>query len=66
MDEIAVNRNMSTTTVIALADGAAIPGSEALSKGLVDELGDLSSARDWFAKKIHGDDVVLCDPNQGE
>ena len=66
VNEIALNRHMSTTTVIALADGAAVPGSEALSKGLVDQLGDLSTARDWFSKKLHGDDVVLCDPDQVE
>ncbi len=64
VSEIAHNRNMSTTTVATLADGAAVPGSEALSKGLVDQLGDISTARDWFAHQMKGGSVVLCNPDQ--
>ncbi len=62
--EIAENRNMSTTTVTELADGAAIPGSEALGKGLIDSLGNLTTAKEWFSLKLPGTSVVLCDPNQ--
>lgn len=64
VDEIASNRHLSTSTVTALADGAAIPGSEAIMKGLVDQLGDLTTVTAWFNKQLHTDDVVLCDPNQ--
>ena len=65
VEEIAQNRNMSTTTVTELADGAAIPGSLALKRGLVDALGNLETARQWFAQKFSGK-VVLCDPDQFE
>ena len=64
VNEIALNRNMSTSTVMALADGSDMPGSEAITKGLVDQLGDRSTAKAWFEKKLPKDDVVLCDPDQ--
>ena len=64
--EIAQNRHMPVGVVTALADGAAIPGSEALAKGLVDQLGDQSTAASWFAKQLHQKNVVLCDPSQTE
>ncbi len=59
--QIAQNRNMSTTTVTALADGSAVPGSEAIKKGLIDALGDATTAKEWFKNKI-GHTIVLCDP----
>ena len=64
--EIAQNRNMPVSTVMSLADGADMPGSEALGKGLVDALGDRTTALNWFAKKLHRSDITLCDPTQTE
>ena len=61
--QIAKNRHMPLDTVRTLADGAALPGSQALEKGLIDMLGNLTTARDWLTKKI-GRDATLCDPDQ--
>ena len=61
INEIAQNRNMSTTTVVALADGSSMPGSLAVGKGLIDMLGDASTASDWFEKKFgDGTTATLC------
>jgi protease-4 len=60
-NEIAQNRNMSTTTVVALADGSSMPGSLAIGKGLIDMLGDATTASDWFEKKFgNGTTATLC------
>lgn len=58
--QIATNRNLSTSTVKELANGAAVPGSVALEKKLIDMLGDLNTARDWFTQKI-GSEAVFCE-----
>jgi protease-4 len=60
VDEIALNRSMPTSTVKALANGASMPASEAIGKGLVDELGGATAAREWFVTKLADKDVTLC------
>lgn len=61
VDEVAQNRNLSTTTVTVLADGSSLPGSVAITKGLVDHIGTLSTAESWIQGKLSDKDpVVLC------
>ncbi|MBU6321446.1 MAG: S49 family peptidase [Patescibacteria group bacterium] len=61
VDEIAANRHMATSTVLALSDGSSMPGTLALEKGLIDELGDESSAATWIASDLKKKSVTLCD-----
>ena len=61
VNEVAINRNFSTTTVSKLADGSSLPGSIAITKGLIDQLGNLSTAQSWIQSHISdADPVVLC------
>lgn len=48
INEIAVNRNMDPAKVRELATGEFFLGAEALDLGLVDELGDMSTAEDYI------------------
>jgi signal peptide peptidase SppA len=58
--QIAENRRMPLAAVRELADGSSMPGSRALSRGLIDEIGDLAVAEAWFASKLAQKDVTLC------
>lgn len=58
--EIAQNRHLATSTVEKLADGASLTGQNALGTGLIDALGDSTTAQTWLSKKI-GQDAMLCE-----
>lgn len=59
---VAENRHLSTSTAENLADGETWPGELALQNGLVDQIGDDETAKEWFAKNLDMDpqDVVFC------
>lgn len=61
---IAKNRKMSIEKVRQLADGSTSPGILAIKQGLIDQLGDQETAREWFAKQIDEDinEIGFCDP----
>ncbi|MFZ2682044.1 MAG: signal peptide peptidase SppA [Patescibacteria group bacterium] len=63
VDQVASNRNLPVEQVEKLADGSTLPGELALTAGLVDELGDAESARQWFVKTLDmpDADVALCE-----
>lgn len=63
IDVIAERRSLPREEVVALADGASFPGSLALEKKLIDELGGRSEARAWFAEKlaVSEDEIVFCE-----
>lgn len=60
---VAENRGLSLEHVAALADGSSMPGALALEAGLIDQLGDQETAREWFAKtlEIPVDEVIFCE-----
>ena len=63
VDMIATNRNIPRDRMAELADGFSMPASKALQNGLIDSIGDVDSARAWFAEKLqmNVDDVVICE-----
>lgn len=50
---VAEGRHMTKEQVLALADGRAYTGQQALKLGLVDQIGGESDARDWLAANKH-------------
>ena len=60
--QIAQNRGMATDTVLALADGSAMPASLALKHGLIDIVGDIDTAQKFFEQRTGGK-VVFCNAN---
>lgn len=60
--QIAENRGKTVEEIEALADGSSLPGTLALEAGLVDSLGDIETARAWFAEKLSlpTEEVVFC------
>jgi len=56
---VAENRGMATSTVLALADGSSVTGSEALQNGLINKIGNVDDVRSYLADKI-GTDAVIC------
>ncbi len=58
--EIAQNRHLATSTVLKLANGASLTGQNALGTGLIDALGDDTTAQAWFTKEF-GEHAVLCE-----
>jgi len=60
--QVAENRNMPIEKIEALADGSSMPGSLALQAGLIDSLGDIQTARAWFAQELSlpTEEVVFC------
>jgi len=48
---VAKGRHMDADKVRSLADGRAYTGRQALKLGLVDEIGDETTAREWLAKE---------------
>jgi protease-4 len=59
VDQVAANRNLSTTSVATIADGSSMEGAMALKDGLIDKIGNIYDAEDYIANKI-GDTVTLC------
>jgi protease-4 len=60
--EIAANRALSTNTVQNLANGDSLTGSMAMGTGLIDKLGDATTAQEWFAQELgKNSDPVLCE-----
>jgi protease-4 len=59
---VAENRDMDILDVHKLADGSTMPGSLALEAGLIDELGNKETVRNWFAEQLDlpSDEVVFC------
>lgn len=59
---VAENRQLSIEDVQLLADGSSMPASLALENGLIDSLGDIETARSWFADKLQLQlgEVVFC------
>jgi protease-4 len=59
--EIAQNRSIPLKEILSLADGNSLTGSMAMGTGLIDKLGDLTTAQQWFAQKLgKGSHPVLC------
>lgn len=60
---VAASRHIATSSVEKLADGSTWPGELALQNGLIDEIGDIETARVWFAEKlgIPSDQIVFCE-----
>ena len=61
---ISENRNIPIEKVRKLADGSSLLGVLAIKEGLIDQLGDQETAREWFAKQLDEDidEIVFCDP----
>jgi protease IV len=61
--QIADNRGLPITEVEALADGSTMLGAAALDAGLIDQIGDRESVRNWFAMTLELDpeQVIFCD-----
>lgn len=61
VNEIAANRNVATSTVLNLANGASVPGSVAVKEGLVDTLGNMANAETWIQNRLTDKpDIILC------
>lgn len=63
VDAVAANRNLAREEVLALADGSLVLGEDALALGLIDQIGDKETARNWFANELglSPDDVIFCE-----
>ncbi len=60
--DVAINRNMSTSSVAAIADGSAMSTAAAIEKGLVDRMGGMNEVKQWFADTLvmDAEDIVPC------
>ncbi len=60
---VAKNRDMPVEEVTKLADGSSMPANLALEAGLIDTIGNLATAKIWFAEQlgISEDEVVFCE-----
>lgn len=60
---VSENRGLSLERVTELADGSSMPGALALEAGLIDQLGDQETAREWFGKELGlpTDEVIFCE-----
>ena len=56
---VAENRHMSTSSVLALANGAGVPGQQALQEALIDRLGTIDDVRTFLTQKL-GTPAVIC------
>lgn len=56
---VATNRNLEKSEVEKLANGLTYIGTDALSYGLIDEIGDLASATKYLEEQI-GEKIELC------
>jgi len=59
VESVAHNRGLERAKVAELANGLSYVGTDALEFGLIDELGDLSTAREYLENVI-GEKVELC------
>lgn len=59
VDDVAANRNLEREKVAQLANGLTYLGVDALEYGLVDKLGDFTTATDYIGEQI-GEPVELC------
>lgn len=62
VQKVAENRKLPVEEVAKIADGSTMIGALALEYGLIDELGDLETARAWFAKELgmSADELYFC------
>lgn len=60
---VSENRGMPVEEVRALADGSSMPGDLALEAGLIDQIGNQDTAREWFAAElgVSTEEVVFCE-----
>ncbi len=59
--EVSQNRVLPLATVQRLANGNSLTGAMAMGTGLIDKLGNISTAQQWFADKLgNSSDPVLC------
>jgi len=59
VEYIAKNRNMDIKAVEKIADGNSFIAQDAKDLGLIDEIGDLSSAKDWLINQL-GIEPAVC------
>ena len=61
--QIAEMRNKSVEEIQALADGSSMPGIRALEKGLIDQIGNRTTAKEVFSVKLSlgVDEIVFCE-----
>lgn len=58
LEYVAQNRNMDANAVEKLADGSTLVGEDAKAAGLVDEIGDIDSAKEWLGQELQIEPVV--------
>ena len=59
VDEVSANRKLDRIKVAKMADGSTMLGAEALKAGLIDEIGDMFSAKEYLSKQI-GKKITTC------
>ena len=59
INDVATNRNLSVDAVTKIADGSSVLGDKAKSVGLIDEIGDETTAQNYLSQKI-GSTASLC------
>lgn len=61
--QIAELRNKSVEEIQALADGSSMPGIKAMEKGLIDQIGNRTTAKEAFSGKLGlgVDEIVFCE-----
>jgi protease-4 len=64
VDEVARYRDMPRATVMELADGSSMTGRRALDAGLIDEIGNVATARAYLARE-YGIDAEVCMYEEG-
>src|ERR1019366_7232753 len=58
INAVAQNRNLSVSSVQAIADGSSMEGAMALKDGLIDKIGNMYDVEDYLKGKI-GEDAVV-------
>lgn len=60
---VATNRNVSTQDIAKLADGSSMVGTRALENKLIDQIGNRTSVRQYFAEQLNKDitDISFCE-----
>ena len=59
VDDVVKNRSLERDTVIRMANGLTFVGTDALEHGLIDEIGDLTTATKYIEQQI-GEKVETC------
>lgn len=59
---VSENRGMTLEKITELADGSSMPGELALESGLIDQIGNQQTAREWFAAQLNlpAEEVLFC------